>query len=161
MLVALSDLSIFLARRSKAMDYTPYILVFGALALLIVIAVFVARGNARLREAEAAKVNALTPQEREEYQEQKRVRAELARKQAQEHSDSWAYGKVNPAMLCPHCQTRGRVRTKLVDRKQGVSGGKATAAILTGGVSLLATGLSRKQEVTQAFCGECRNLWYF
>ena len=54
-----------------------------------------------------------------------------------------AQGDINPEMVCPHCQKKGGIRTKAVTKKAGVSGGKATAAVLTGGVSLLATGLSR------------------
>lgn len=65
------------------------------------------------------------------------------------------------AMICPHCQTRGSVRTTHVRRKAGISGGKATAALLTGGVSLLATGLSRKEAVTQAHCAHCGARWVF
>lgn len=65
------------------------------------------------------------------------------------------YGALHPQVVCPHCQTRGAVRVKREKQKQGVSGGKATAALLTGGVSLLATGLSRKGWVTQAHCGNC------
>ena len=71
------------------------------------------------------------------------------------------YGSLSSAMICPHCQTRGKIRTKFINPKKGVSGGKATAALLTGGVSLLATGLSRKENVTQAHCGECSNTWIF
>jgi hypothetical protein len=63
-------------------------------------------------------------------------------------------------MLCPHCQTRGKVNTQTVKVKSGVSGGKATGAVLTGGLSLLATGLSRKQQVTQASCGNCGVTWH-
>jgi hypothetical protein len=48
------------------------------------------------------------------------------------------YGALNPAMICPHCQCKGSVRVKRVQEKAGVSGGKATAALLTGGLSLLA-----------------------
>lgn len=70
-------------------------------------------------------------------------------------------GQANPAMICPHCQTRGSVFTKGIDQKRGVSGGKATAAVLTGGVSLLATGLSRKEHATQAYCTNCKNTWTF
>jgi hypothetical protein len=70
-------------------------------------------------------------------------------------------GQANPAMICPHCQTRGSVFTKGIDQKKGVSGGKATAAMLTGGVSLLATGLSRKEHATQAHCANCKNIWTF
>ena len=68
---------------------------------------------------------------------------------------------ANPSMVCPHCQSRGTVRTKKVKRKRGISGGKATAALFTGGVSLLATGLSRKENVTEARCRKCGNVWYF
>ncbi len=61
--------------------------------------------------------------------------------------------------MCPHCGVRGRVRTKQVKRKVGVSGGKATAAVLTVGFSILATGLSRKQKVTEASCANCLTTW--
>jgi hypothetical protein len=65
------------------------------------------------------------------------------------------------AMTCPHCQTKGSVAVKRVRIKGGVSGGKATGALLTGGLSLLATGLSRKHEVTEASCSECGAVWHF
>jgi hypothetical protein len=71
------------------------------------------------------------------------------------------FGALNALMICPHCTGKGQIRTKLVTNKRGISGGKATAAILTGGVSLLATGLSRKEKATQARCGACRNVWFF
>ncbi len=65
------------------------------------------------------------------------------------------------AMVCPHCGATGTVVTKHVKQKKGVSGGKATAAVLTGGVSILATGLSRKESATRASCRNCGNTWYF
>ncbi len=71
------------------------------------------------------------------------------------------YGPVNTNMLCPHCQNNGCVRTKKVETKVGVSGGKATAAILTGGLSLIAVGLSRKEDKTNAYCDNCNNTWFF
>ena len=63
--------------------------------------------------------------------------------------------------VCPHCQTRGAVRTQPEMAKQGVSGTKATAAVVTGGLSLLATGLSRKGLVTRATCDACGSSWTF
>jgi len=79
--------------------------------------------------------------------------------------DEWRtqqqYGHRVTAMLCPHCATKGGVRTKPVTLKKGISGGKATAAIFTGGLSLFATGLSRKEENTQAHCSKCGNTWTF
>lgn len=64
-------------------------------------------------------------------------------------------------MVCPHCQKKGTVSTKQVTTKQGISGGKATGAVLTAGFSLLATGLSRKQKVTEAHCRNCGATWHF
>jgi hypothetical protein len=81
--------------------------------------------------------------------------------QTPEERDNILFGFKNSSMLCTHCQTKGKVRTKSVTNKKGISGGKATAALLTGGVSLLATGLSRKEHGTQARCDECKNTWTF
>ena len=74
--------------------------------------------------------------------------AEAAKKEAQ------------AKIVCPHCQTAGRVTAMPGKYKKGVSGGKATAAILTGGVSMLATGLSRKETGTKMTCGNCRVQWF-
>jgi hypothetical protein len=74
---------------------------------------------------------------------------------------TFLHGTINPVMFCPHCQTKGSIRSKMVSQKKGVSGGKATAALLTGGVSMLLTGLSRKESGTQALCGNCNSSWVF
>lgn len=64
-----------------------------------------------------------------------------------------------PEMVCPHCQTKGSVLVSKARRKSGLSGGKATGAVLTGGVSVLATGLSRKQSVQACQCTNCGMKW--
>jgi len=64
-------------------------------------------------------------------------------------------------ILCPHCRTVGHVTTQQIKLKKGISGGKATAAVLTAGVSILATGLSRKETVTEAKCSNCGSVWHF
>jgi hypothetical protein len=71
------------------------------------------------------------------------------------------YATQKPNMICPHCQTKGEVYTGMGKQKQGISGGKATGALLTGGISLLATGLSRKTTVTFAYCKNCESQWQF
>jgi DNA-directed RNA polymerase subunit M/transcription elongation factor TFIIS len=76
-------------------------------------------------------------------------------------SDDSLHGLINPAMTCPHCHQKGQVRTQSITQEKGVSGGKATAALLTGGLSLLAVGLSRKEGATQARCMNCNNTWTF
>jgi len=68
-------------------------------------------------------------------------------------------GNVNSKLICPHCQTRGMVHTKEVKKKVGISGGKATGALLTAGLSLFVTGLSRKERLTEAYCGDCKSTW--
>ncbi len=75
--------------------------------------------------------------------------------------DTLKYGGLNPAIICPNCQTRGNVRVRRLQQKVGISGGKAAGAFLTGGASLLLTGLSRKQWVTQAHCDYCETDWQF
>ena len=64
-------------------------------------------------------------------------------------------------IICPHCQRRGDVRTESVTMKKGIDGGKATAALLTGGATMLATGLSRKENLTKATCRNCGSSWTF
>jgi len=64
-------------------------------------------------------------------------------------------------IVCPHCQTRGHVRTCHVKLKKGISGGKATGALLTGGLSVLAVGLSRKEDATEARCSNCGSVRHF
>ncbi len=71
------------------------------------------------------------------------------------------YGFVNARLACPHCGERGQIRTKLVRRKKGMSGGKAVGAVLTGGLSLLATGIARKERMTQCKCDSCTSQWDF
>lgn len=96
----------------------------------------------------------MSPEEKGRYYEKEREKKQKADKIA-------AFGYTSPAMICPHCQTKGQVRTKKTTQKKGISGGKATGAILTGGISLLATGLSRKEDATQAHCDKCNSTWYF
>lgn len=65
----------------------------------------------------------------------------------------------SPQVKCPHCGVTGGVDVKRVKQKKGISGGKATAAVLTVGFSILATGLSRKEEVSEAHCKNCKVTW--
>lgn len=62
-------------------------------------------------------------------------------------------------LVCPHCGESGCVTTTETKKKQGISGGKATAAVFTGGLSLAATGLSRKNKVLVRSCSSCGSTW--
>ena len=67
---------------------------------------------------------------------------------------------LNQDMICPHCQRKGQVRVKDLILKKGISGGKAVAAVFTAGISLIATGILRKEQQTHAHCGYCNSVWY-
>ena len=64
-----------------------------------------------------------------------------------------------PAIVCVHCQSAGHIQVKQAKVKDGVSGGKLTAALLTGGITMLATGLSQTKNRTTMFCGKCSMEW--
>jgi len=128
------------------------------------------------QEKEQEMIALMLPEERQKYLAEKaekeaRLESYKAEKEArlrrqQTSIAEWnlqqrSYGGINTAMVCPHCQSIGKIRTKEVKQKKGVSGGKATAAVLTGGLSLLAVGLSRKEGATQAHCDNCHNTWFF
>ncbi|WP_411727809.1 hypothetical protein [Methyloglobulus sp.] len=103
----------------------------------------------------------MSPEEQQKYLEEKQLRLAEANQRIRERNHEIEYGSINTAMVCPHCQSIGKIRTKEVKQKKGVSGGKATAAVLTAGLSLLAVGLSRKEGSTQAHCDNCNNTWFF
>lgn len=134
-------------------------------AILAAVAIIIAKGNRRLRAEAATRFAALSPDEQAAHLSavaaKKKALAEKNASDSRNSRDAYLHGNVNAAMVCPHCSARGSIRTKEVINKRGVSGGKATAAVLTGGISLLATGLSRKEQGTEAWCGSCKNTWTF
>jgi hypothetical protein len=71
-----------------------------------------------------------------------------------------AHGALRKDFQCPHCKKTGCVYTREVKVKSGISGGKVTGAILTGGLSLFATGLARKDKKTEAYCDNCKVRWH-
>lgn len=66
---------------------------------------------------------------------------------------------LNDKLTCPHCNVTGQVLSGVVTRKKGISGGKATGALMTGGLSLFAVGLSRKEATRHLSCGNCGMEW--
>ncbi len=103
----------------------------------------------------------MTQDERDAYHVAHRQRWEAIRERYREHQEDRAHGPLKSVLVCPHCQTMGEVRIKETEVKRGISGGKATAAVLTAGWSLLATGLARKEQLTEAYCGHCDSTWHF
>jgi hypothetical protein len=89
------------------------------------------------------------------------TRSKLNPEEREEFDRCLLLGPIRPQIVCTHCQVQGRVRTKGIEKDAGISGKKATAAALTGGISILATGLSRKEQLTQAHCDNCGSTWTY
>lgn len=127
---------------------------FGVPLLILGLVIYFSWRKMREADNEAAKERVallrMSPEEKEEY---------LAKKKDKERTGK--YGYISPRMICPHCHEKNCVRTTKVTQKKGISGGKATGAVLTGGLSVLATGLSRKEAATAAHCDNCNNNWVF
>jgi hypothetical protein len=122
--------------------------------VIIAIVIVVVGLVAYLKIADQKRLDQMTPEARDK---------ELARREAS-HKETAAfakYGAKNLALVCPHCQVKGMVRAQPITQKKGISGGKATAAVLTAGLSVVATGLSRKEHNTQAHCDNCGSTWTF
>lgn len=130
----------------KTVGWFLLVLLVALIAWWIVTAIKNARNDARIMRSG-------TEEER---------RAVIAkRKQRAAQNATQVHGPVRSEVVCPHCQVRGKVRCKEIKNKKGISGGKATGAILTGGASMLATGLSRKEAATAAYCENCKSKWQF
>jgi hypothetical protein len=141
-------------------------IVFAVIAVAFVVLVILAMiGNQWKQNAERERVAGMTPAERQAHmrakQQEKERRTHETKRIERDVSDMFTHGTVSPQMLCPHCQMRGAVRTRQVAQKKGLSGGKATAAVVTLGWSMLVTGLSRKERNTRAHCGNCQSTWHF
>lgn len=110
--------------------------VFSWFAICVAIAIWVSGIDSK-------KLSYLNPEERKEYDRSRLL------------------GPIRPQIVCAHCQVQGSVRTKGMEKDAGISGKKASAAALTGGISILATGLSRKERITQAHCDNCGSTWTY
>jgi hypothetical protein len=132
------------------MDTTLVVTELVFFSIVAGVVVLIVAGMRKQHTREQEHVASLSEHDRKTYLENK------AKAQAEA-----IYGPLRPAMVCPHCKQKGSVHTKKVTHKAGVSGGKATAAVLTGGASLLAVGLSRKQDLTEAHCTNCNSTWHF
>ena len=83
------------------------------------------------------------------------------KRQAQKAREEQEKAVRDTRLCCPHCRKYGFVRTEKTTVKRGISGGKTTAALLTGGLSMLYTGLSQEDTMTRVTCSNCGSTWLF
>ncbi len=116
-------------------------LVIGFLSVMAFFWTLVSEQNA----AEKRKLDAMEPKEREIYQEVQRERAARQAAIGEKMHKLRTYGSVNAALLCPHCQTRGQVRS--------IRGLAVSGTQVIGGKVLTST------HVTKMHCDNCQIDW--
>jgi hypothetical protein len=120
----------------------------GFFFFVLVLHLFVVRSDRR-------KLQKATPEEREAQE----TIEKWEQQQARERMEKASFGALHPEVICPHCQHKRGVRMKKKTAKKGISGGKAVGGIVTGGASLLLTGISRHEGFTEARCKNCKTQW--
>ena len=66
------------------------------------------------------KIALMSPEEQQKYLEEKQLRLAEANQKIRERNHEIEYGSINTAMVCPHCQSIGKIRTKEVKQKKGL-----------------------------------------
>lgn len=137
-----------------------------SLVLLVIYFYFDAIKKEKEAAKEAAKKAAeeellvanMSPAERRNYLRKKK-KAEDARQAVEQarhkeravESNARAYGTLNEALFCPHCQTKGHVRTKRSTSITTTSGGVVD--------SIIAGSKKTRREVTAFHCDNCSTDW--
>lgn len=98
--------------------------------------------------AEKAQFDALSPSDKKKQRDAQ----ELEGKKAAEKQATMFYGAIVPALVCPHCQTKGQVR-----RTERTRVDKARVNSVVG--SAVGLGTNTKREVLQMHCGSCGTKW--
>lgn len=62
-------------------------------------------------------------------------------------------------LVCPHCQTKGKIKTQRVKRAKRKTATRMLFGAATFGGSLAATGVSKKATVTACHCRNCGMQW--
>lgn len=66
---------------------------------------------------------------------------------------------LNTKIVCPYCRVAGNVYSAKVQANKGISGEKAIAAWVTGGISLATIGISNIEVVNGFLCKNCNTDW--
>ena len=66
--------------------------------------------------------------------------------------------QMGSSNACPHCGSQGTLEAQGEVESKGLSGAKVAGALATGGLSLFATGLRKKQKTEIFRCSECGKL---
>ena len=100
------------------------------------------------KKKEEDRIAAMTPEEREQYELDKKLKAEDAQRKIHEE----VFGPINYQLICPHCQNKGTVRANNKKNMLTTSG-------TVGGVIKTNTASTITQNVTQHHCDNCGSTW--
>lgn len=91
--------------------------------------------------AEQQKLDAMTSEARERYKE-------IMAKHREESHKIYLYGGINDALVCPHCQTKGKVRSQYGEE---VSKTKV--------IPVIGNNIKTRRSVTKMHCDNCHTDW--
>jgi hypothetical protein len=131
--------------------------IFIALAILILVAIFIKKMNSYRSEMEENE-KAIAAKEKEAFRAlpiEERMRIHKEAEQARKESDEKIhqaylkieYGEIAPKVICPHCQTTGMVRRKIDTNSDELVLAKNH------------TYKAKVVEITKMYCENCETKW--
>jgi hypothetical protein len=102
-------------------------------------------GSAEI-EKEQKKLAMMTPEVKRSYLKQIEIDRQRYEEERKKQDHEFLYGKINPVMICPHCQTKGKVRTTRREKQSELS-------------SIVISLKKHSVTVTQVHCDNCNNTW--
>jgi hypothetical protein len=95
-----------------------------------------------------AEFESLSPLDKKKIRDEQ----EIERKKTAEKQAIWSYGAIVPALVCPHCQTKGQVR-----RTEKTRIDKTRVNSVVG--NAVGLGTNTRRDVLQMYCGSCGTKW--
>lgn len=103
-------------------------------------------------EAEQTRLSSLTLSQLKKENETKAENLKKLKEEIKENTSKFTYGELSQVLVCPHCQSKGTVRSKnkiLVEKSRVNSvAGKA-----------IGLGMNKEKPVTQLHCDNCKMTW--
>lgn len=93
-------------------------------------------------------LNKLSPEERSNYEKE----MEIERLKKEEVLLIQINGPLNPDLICPHCQTKGQVHSKIYSHTRVVNG-------KVGGILKTDIKINQVESGTMRYCRKCESRW--
>jgi hypothetical protein len=98
--------------------------------------------------AEKESLKKLSPEELSNYKETKAAITKVQSEAVARYSAISQYGIEKPSLICPHCQTKGKVRSKASEE---ITSTKV--------IPIIGNNIKARKNVTQMHCDNCETTW--